>query len=470
MRFVLILLIAIFLMVCSRLDYAPLISYYDQSRVLQWGLFAGSTVFLLASFFSKNTIDGAFASSALIFFFLASGLVSASGAAFEFEALVEVARVASLFALAYSVAVVVSSRPEQMRGSLLTVLLVTVVLTVALCILVWVWMMANGIVNTQEIFWQYENRRFFGHFSTLAFPSLIGISLYLEGSKRGIVYALSLALMVFCIASGTRGSWLALAAAIAVTHFFLGSRAVPYSKQYCALIIASIAIYFVAFRFLPELLQITVDREDRLASVVDGSLSGRWELWRLAAERFIAHPWFGWGPMSFAETGARAGAHPHNVVLQLAAEWGGIALVVAFLILYLFAGTAIRGLKRAFSVGAPQRWLMLGLFVAILAGLAHAMVSGVFMVPLSETLFFLLAGWLYGECKVVSLVQAPSVSRRAWGYMRWSIAACLIAAISIQGTFIVSEFPHLSAKADAKMLAPDGLNVLSPRYWLAGRL
>ena len=53
--------------------------------------------------------------------------------------------------------------------------------------------------------------------------------------------------------------------------------------------------------------------------------SGRFEYWGFALEQIQSAPVLGVGPMHYAVYPESMGGHPHNAVLQFAAEWGLIA-------------------------------------------------------------------------------------------------------------------------------------------------
>ena len=109
------------------------------------------------------------------------------------------------------------------------------------------------------------------------------------------------------------------------------------------------------------------------------------------------HPWFGVGPMHYAWYSIGT-AHPHNSVLQLAAEWG----LPATLLMLVLAGYGVFcWLKRFSSVALeaiPETDPYGVVLFFRLAGQAtcYSMVDGVIVMPLSQVMMAVVVGMMLG--------------------------------------------------------------------------
>ncbi|MBN0274093.1 O-antigen ligase domain-containing protein, partial [Pseudomonas aeruginosa] len=81
-----------------------------------------------------------------------------------------------------------------------------------------------------------------------------------------------------------------------------------------------LALYFLLMVGLPTWLGIDMT----LMSGMRSGLSLRDVLLRDAWGMFVAHPLLGVGPMHFSAVPNSVGAHPHQMLLQWFAEWGGV--------------------------------------------------------------------------------------------------------------------------------------------------
>ena len=121
--------------------------------------------------------------------------------------------------------------------------------------------------------------------------------------------------------------------------------------------------------------------------------AARLDLWIQSFTSWQSAPWLGIGPsgLSFILTQGTF-AHPHNVILQWLAEWGVFAsgLLAVLLLWVLYKGFV------QLKYDIRQRQHINIIFALIVVEfLAHALVSGVFVMPLSQLLMvFALGAWL----------------------------------------------------------------------------
>lgn len=102
---------------------------------------------------------------------------------------------------------------------------------------------------------------------------------------------------------------------------------------------------------------------DQLATGADIS-TGRWEAWRLTMEKYVEHPWIGFGESQFValvDFPGMAINHPHNFVFQFLFQWG---LIGTAAMLGLAALIFIRSLKSSagrVSVFLPSAALLIAM-------------------------------------------------------------------------------------------------------------
>ena len=241
----------------------------------------------------------------------------------------------------------------------------------------------------------FSNPRFFGQFQTMTLSLLVLPAMFWAKTPWS---RFSLALLpamwwMLSIASGTRGTWLAMMVACAVLLACLGKRGYCWLKWQVGTFLAGLAAYWLFFFAIPGLISVRADTVNRLADIAN--LSFRDVLWKSALEHIAAHPIFGIGPMHFAYYSDRLGAHPHMSLLQWAAEWGvPSALLVLGVVLH--AGMSYAGQLRATSVvdGDGETYtLRMALLASLCAAATQSLMDGVIVMPYSQTLLAVLCGW-----------------------------------------------------------------------------
>lgn len=235
----------------------------------------------------------------------------------------------------------------------------------------------------------FSNPRVLNQFQALVFPVLS--YLVFSGLKGGFNYA---KLMAGCAAGvllvqwvvaftlGGRGLWFSLAA----SHVLL----IIFFSRYWRLLVIQLVVGFVAwlayffmFTVVPEYLGITPELFGSLRT----GLSAREFIWGLAWDVFKEHPWLGVGPMHFSGYINPVAAHPHQVILQWLAEWGGPATIIAIVLV-------IRGMLSGLQYVRQQKSSALdaALWMCLLNVLLLAQVDGVFVMPYTQTWLSVIAG------------------------------------------------------------------------------
>lgn len=200
---------------------------------------------------------------------------------------------------------------------------------------------------------------------------LVALAIVLGGGDRSarLVAAGSMPLLVTAlIASGARGPVVALLAGAAAL-MFLGIQERAARRR---LVVIALAVATAGAMVQVVVPQTSVVRSFSFASTdVEGTSSGRTEMWAQALRAFREHPELGIGTGGFAEVNPPM-IYPHNLLLEVGAELGiaGVLLVLGLL------GHAVVRLGRAHLRAGPEDRLAVATVAALLAAaLANAMFS-----------------------------------------------------------------------------------------------
>jgi O-antigen ligase len=195
--------------------------------------------------------------------------------------------------------------------------------------------------------------------------------------------------------SGTRGTLLGLIIAVPVTAWAFGRQGLPLLKWQAASATLGLVLYCLLF-LLPPLLG-GMDTSAIQEGTINRSLShahGRFYLWEVALGMVADNPLLGVGPMHYA-CGITNGiaAHPHNAILQLAAEWGlpVTAMVLCLWVIgiraWIHQGRTIRNSETQFNI---HPILYPALLASLVTASVHALFSGIIVMPLSQVIMILI--------------------------------------------------------------------------------
>jgi hypothetical protein len=104
------------------------------------------------------------------------------------------------------------------------------------------------------------------------------------------------------------------------------------------------------------------------------------------------------------------------------------------------------------------------LVASVLAGAAHAMVSGLLVMPVSQVLLVLVGGWAWGRYRHEHQSSRASPSFSKWAHA--SLCAVLLGSIVVVGNGL----RDLGAAEERRSSFLEAVerNQLSPRYWTQG--
>lgn len=332
--------------------------------------------------------------------------------------------------------------------------------------------LGTGIqIDYQGLALGFSNGRFFNHVQTVMLPLIC--LLYLQSPKAGAWRRASFALAAFWWAflflSGARATILALAAGCVFVFVLRRGQARSFLTAMAVTALAGVVVYLLAFVLLPILAG--MPPYDAITSTMQRTAadptSRRNLLWQLATDLIRAHPWLGVGPHHFAHEGAALswGAHPHNFLFQIGAEWG----LPALLSLLAAIGLGMRRLVRA-GAGiapddAPNQRTLAALLATGAAILVDGLFSGVLVMPQSQMAIMLYLACAAGWARSLDQAAMP----RAGAAMRWLASGMTLAAFAGLAYALA---PSLASHAKHEPLTPAELaanpGVHWPRLWEAG--
>ncbi len=137
--------------------------------------------------------------------------------------------------------------------------------------------------------------------------------------------------------------------------------------------------------------------------IIRTGTSGRVDIWLEIIESLRPHHLlWGAGPGNYGLFTTWRLGHPHNSVLQVLFEWGGVALVGAGFIVSRLLYLTIRYIKLY-----PEDELTQAIAASLAASFAYSLIGGVIVMPVPQTLLFIFAGLLWR--RVVCFPASASV-------------------------------------------------------------
>jgi O-antigen ligase len=331
----------------------------------------------------------------------------------------------------------------------------------------------TSIVDARALSWPdlalgYDNYRFFNHVQTVALPLL---ALQAQDARLGrpVRWAAWFAMAVywaFVFCSGARGTAFAVFFAVAICVPFLGWRT-GWSVIRALLVgaAAGAVAYVVLFFVLPVWAgyPVTVAADRAVASLT--SDNARLLLWDVAMQQIMASPWLGVGPMHYAHYPNPKATHPHNIYLQVAAEWG-IPMLIALLAMAGRGLLKLRQTIRSLPAG-PVQSEGAGLWICCIAVLADGAVSGNFVMPVSQMWIAFALAW------TIAWIRLHGSERDARPADRHSMTRSRLAAavLALSQVWLIAAVWHEATDLDAHLsdVRKDlGNAKKNPRFWSDG--
>ncbi|TDM06841.1 MAG: hypothetical protein C4K60_14045 [Ideonella sp. MAG2] len=307
----------------------------------------------------------------------------------------------------------------------------------------------------------HPNRRHFNHVQTMALI-LAGIPMW-YGQARWIRWSawlgfvVGMALVWF---SGARSTLLSLAI-VSLGFLALVQQKHFWTKRLLLMVAASVATYIIVYRWTPDAIGVVIaDAETMSQRNQAGTVNTRIMLWQHAWNMAAAKPWTGWGGLHYATLTHLPAAHPHNIILQWAAEWGWVSTLLALFALARLTRLARAAMRRRLRGASwPLSPIATAAGLASLAGWVDAMFSGTLTMPASQV------WWLFclGTHQINKLAEIDSNSKEANSKKHLIGIVFTLLTLSIAN----ATYNHLCG---FDMQSNPRSESLQPRLWLLGNL
>lgn len=319
------------------------------------------------------------------------------------------------------------------------------------------------VFDIRELYVSFSNIRFFGHIQTMVLPFLLLPAMWWGTTRwrRVVLWSVPAIWWMLVIASGTRGTWIALLVGIVAVLLYGRGAGRRWLRWQMGGLLSGLLCYAMFILLIPWLVAEPGELIYRPGDIL--SLSLREVLWSTAMAFAVEHPVLGVGPMHYAYFAAEVAAHPHNAVLQWAAEWGTPA---AILLTGTFAAAGLifaAHVRLCVEVGEQSKGRIGVALLAALAGAAaQAMVDGVLVMPVSQTLLAMLCGWALGYY----FLSAAGV-RCGRGSQVLLAVTTLLAVAAVAGG-VAPEIGHIADRERTYLATHPPGTPLLPRFWAQG--
>lgn len=268
------------------------------------------------------------------------------------------------------------------------------------------------------------------------------------------------------LASGGRGTTLGMAVALVGAALVFGRRAWPWLRAQLLALGAGLGGYLLLFKATASTGVSITER-----SVGGG---GRLQDWQEALTLTAGEPWLGIGPMHTAYLPNGLWPTTHNAPVQFVAEWGLPAgvIILALAVWGLWAWTrrARKTVLDAADSTDHKRFVYVALTGSLLAAGAHAWVSGVVVMPLSQVMMVLVLGWAWGlyHAKQPQAEHSEQAEAKAPGrWKQWMVAAFSLAAAGLVLWSCYPEALHTNMMM-LEWVFESQRPFFAPRYWHQG--
>ena len=369
----------------SLLPFIPLLSYdyHNHQRILQITLLLSLSFILTINLYIQKSVKYLEANktnttiSFLIFIFL--GFISS---VFSDEITFSLFYTSHIFLLILALSLITSLNDKSSTLLLIYALVIAHTCLVLVCLLNIIFTLyEQKPLNPYIIYSGFINIRFFNQVQIFVLPFLI-LLLKFKNIQRIVFFVLFLNFLLILIGQA-RGALLSFLV-ISLLAFMLKSTL----KKQIFIGFVCLALSLIAFYSLDSLNQGGAD-------ITRTSSSGRIDLWLTTLGNLtLKNILIGNGPGIFEMSLGNSAplSHPHNSLIEVLNEWGGIALI-SFLAAIIFT------IKKASSHANKYKKDIIteSIFYSFLIGITYSLFSGVHVMPVSQTLLFIIWGLLIGR-------------------------------------------------------------------------
>jgi len=440
---------------------------YDNARLLQLGVLALAGLSLLLP-----AVRGAVARAwlalrnlprALIAVIIVGGALSASFSGAPQLGALEIALVSQLVLLF----LLISAAVRVLKDKAESVLAVAIASGAALVsVKFWVTQVLFLLEGKQfqwvSPFLDFANVRFFSQYQAYALL-LIPLAAALPGMSRTwriVVYFIAANFWALQWMAGSRAVWIgAVAGTIAVLALMRRGR-IAWLGQQAMLVVSGALIYLLFSQVVASAPGATpVPGVSAAAEFGSQSDTDRMAMASTSLKMLVGHPLLGIGPGQWGlNQTAVKNAHPHNSALQLLSEYGLPAAAAGIALGMLLLLFAVRALRAQTRQGASP--VTASLCAALVMGLTDSLFSGNLIMPHSQILLCVIAGWLVGRTQAT----APADEHGAGGRRPEKLVLVGVAMLAMCTTAVLA-FEYV----DVVNSMPGNLQLRHPHFWQYGR-
>ncbi|WP_310736001.1 O-antigen ligase family protein [Pseudoalteromonas sp. SR41-7] len=415
--------------------------YHNHQRIIQI-IFLISTYLLIFYIFIFNKkpifkLPINIKNAVLFLFFIFFGCLSSSMSMEQSFSLLYTFHISSLILTMYYVSTINDKRSILF---IIYALLIAHTSLILICLLNIIFTLSEQQpLNPYIIYSGFINIRFFNQVQVFILPFLV-LLLKFKSIQRIVFIILFLNLLLIFIGQA-RGALLSF---LAISIFALALKTTL--KKQVLIGLVCLALSCITFYALDSL-------NKGGAEILRTSSSGRIDLWfNTLSNLSLKHLFIGNGPGVFEMSlGSSAPfSHPHNSVIEILNEWGLIALICILTVVFTTFRKAITHLKQH-----KKDIITESLFYSFAIGITYSLFSGVHVMPVSQTLLFIMWGLLLGR---VDKKRGQSIS----------INKDLKALVTI--LFVFAWYLYLQkAISIYNNIDPDKGYIYGPRFWSVGQ-
>jgi O-antigen ligase len=378
------------------------------------------------------------------------------------------ARELTVFAGLVAMAAVVSGMREVVLAPSALSSIASAAYAMVILLLVAVTYLSGQPLNRAELFVGYDSYRFFNHVQSAALPlSVLAMTI---AAPRGRLHAVacfaSVVGFALLFAIMGRGTLVGIAAGAVGIGAMFGRAAWATLRSLGIAAVVGLLAYAGIFWLLPLVAGAPPGMTDGYYDARLGSVEMRFYLWRIALSYIQQAPWLGIGPMHYAHHPTGDAAHPHNIYLQVAAEWGVPMLVLLVAVYGLMVCKLAAAVRRC--PDDRQRNCGVGLTLASIAIGVDGLFSGNFVMPVSQVWIAFAFGWALAWMRGQNPSAIPARSQHGLVLQlkRAGIAGLLLsqAWLSISIWPEVRNLDVVVKKAMEAVPSP----TMNPRFWSHG--
>ncbi|MBB1290224.1 O-antigen ligase family protein [Pseudoalteromonas sp. SR43-6] len=435
-------LISLFFL-CTLIPLIPITSYdyHNHQRIIQIAFLLITSLLVLTAFLGnkKPTFELSLnnKSSVLYLIFIFSGCLSALMSMEQSFSLLYTFHISLLILIMYYVSTINDKKPVLF---IIYALLIAHTSLTLICLLNIIFILSEQQpLNPYIIYSGFINIRFFNQVQVFILPFLV-LLLKFKSIQRVVFIVLFLNLLLIFIGQA-RGALLSF---LAFSIFALALKTTLKKQVLIGLVCLTLSC--ITFYVLDSL-----NRGG--AEILRTSSSGRIDLWfNTLSNLSLKHLFIGNGPGVFEMSlGSSAPfSHPHNSLIEILNEWGLIALICILTVVFTTFRKAITYLKQH-----KKDIITESLFYSFAIGITYSLFSGVHVMPVSQTLLFIMWGLLLGR---VDKKRGQSLT----------INKYLKALIAI--LFVFTWYLYLQkAISIYNNIDPDKGYIYGPRFWSVGQ-